>query len=97
LRKAPGPGPPTRAAFRDARALSPAGRSGGILEVKVLPLLEGTKEARMYRLGKPGKPKDPKRKDRINPAKPYLAGGREVIRRSEQFRIAPKHPGMGRK
>ncbi len=51
----------------------------------------------MYHLGKPGKPQDQKRKDRINPPKPYAASGRDIIRRSEQFRIAPKHPGMGRK
>ncbi len=27
----------------------------------------------------------------------FAQGGRDIIRRDAQFRIAPKHPGMGRR
>ncbi len=51
----------------------------------------------MYRFGKVGKKPDPKAKDRLPPARAYAASGRDIIRRDEQLRIAPKHPGMGRR
>jgi hypothetical protein len=51
----------------------------------------------MYRLGKLPKNRDPKHTGRIHSRKSNLAGGRDILRREEQLRIAPKHPGMGRR
>jgi hypothetical protein len=50
----------------------------------------------MYRFGKVGKKPDSKTRDRLPPAR-ALGSGRDILRRDEQLRIAPKHPGMGRR
>ncbi len=51
----------------------------------------------MYRLGRVGRHGSPKHNERIRRSKPYPTSGRDIVRRDEQFRIAPKHPGMGRR
>jgi hypothetical protein len=50
----------------------------------------------MSKNGKPGKQSDPKR---LRHLKPQRSGptGRDIIRLEEHFKIAPKHPGMGRR
>jgi hypothetical protein len=46
------------------------------------------------KLGKGAKTKKGKKITLPNSAQ---SSGREIIRRDEHFRIAPKHPGMGRR
>jgi len=51
----------------------------------------------MARTGMPRKQPDRKRKERALLLKSRLMSGRDIFRREEHFRIAPKHPGMGRR
>lgn len=51
----------------------------------------------MYRLGRTDKDRNRKQTQKIQPSKRYPETGRDILRRVEQFRIAPKHPGMGRR
>jgi hypothetical protein len=37
------------------------------------------------------------RKAGMSKAKPPVRSGRDILRQEEHFRIAPKHPGMGRR
>ncbi len=49
---------------------------------------------------KQGKNLEKKRMDNMEKAKSrsmFAQGGRDILRREAQFRIAPKHPGMGRR
>jgi hypothetical protein len=50
----------------------------------------------MSKNGKFGKRDDPRRLRRLRPQRSVPAG-RDIIRLEEHFKIAPKHPGMGRR
>jgi hypothetical protein len=50
----------------------------------------------MSRTERFGKQDDPKRQRKLRPQRSVPAG-RDIIRLEEHFRIAPKHPGMGRR
>jgi hypothetical protein len=52
--------------------------------------------AAMYRFGKKEK-RGPRHTERLQTRKSTLRGGRDILRREESFKIAPKHPGMGRR
>jgi hypothetical protein len=51
----------------------------------------------MYKIGKNGKEGDRRKNEKRKLPKPPSQGGRDILRREAQFRIAPKHPGMGRR
>jgi hypothetical protein len=51
----------------------------------------------MYRIGKAGKDAKNKGQEKQKTRKSLSLGGRDILRREAQFRIAPKHPGMGRR
>jgi hypothetical protein len=50
----------------------------------------------MNKNGRFGRQDDPKRLRRLKPQR-SVPTGREIIRLEEHFKIAPKHPGMGRR
>lgn len=54
-------------------------------------------ERAMYKNGKSKKNAGSHKMDKGKAPKSISLGGRDIIRRDEQFRIAPKHPGMGRR
>jgi hypothetical protein len=56
-------------------------------------LLGGT----MGRKGKPSLFGRSREKERAKPLKAQPLTGRDIVRRDEHFRIAPGHPGMGRR
>jgi hypothetical protein len=47
--------------------------------------------------GKFGKQDGAKRPRRLRPQRSAPVQGRDIIRLEEHFKIAPKHPGMGRR
>jgi hypothetical protein len=49
----------------------------------------------MGKTGRPGKQDELKR--RLKPQRSVPVRGRDIIRLEEHFKIAPKHPGMGRR
>ena len=51
----------------------------------------------MARTGMLGKHPNKKRKERTMLLRSRLTSGRDMFRREEHIRIAPKHPGMGRR
>ena len=54
----------------------------------------------MAKNGKLGKYTQKKLQERMETHKLHgmqAAGGRDILKREAQFRIAPKHPGMGRR
>ena len=51
----------------------------------------------MPKSGKSGKREDSRGWGRIRAMRGEKPGGREIIRRDEHRKIAPKHPNMGRK
>ena len=51
----------------------------------------------MSKNGKFGKRSELQRMDRSRPSKSVPLKGRDILRFEESFRIAPKHPGMGRR
>ncbi len=51
----------------------------------------------MGKAAKFGKGGKGKRSQKLKLPKSAQAGGRDIIRQDERFRIAPKHPGMGRR
>jgi hypothetical protein len=52
----------------------------------------------MAKKGKPGLFGKSRRKERVKPIKGQQSlMGRDILRRDEHFRIAPGHPGMGRR
>lgn len=51
----------------------------------------------MARTGKPGKHPNKNSKETTMLLRTRLMSGRDLFRREEHFRIAPKHPGMGRR
>ncbi len=51
----------------------------------------------MYKLGKSGKDPAKKGLEKNLMRKSLSQSGRDIIRREAQFKIAPKHPGMGRR
>ncbi len=51
----------------------------------------------MSKNGKFNKRSELQRQDRSRPSKSVLLKGRDILRLEESFRIAPKHPGMGRR
>ena len=51
----------------------------------------------MNRNGKFGKQGEPKGLRRLRPQRSVPVQGRDIIRLEEHFKIAPKHPGMGRR
>ena len=51
----------------------------------------------MSKNGKFGKQDDPRRLRRLRPQPAGPVQGRDIIRLEEHFKIAPKHPGMGRR
>jgi len=51
----------------------------------------------MAKNGKFGANADGKRKHKDMLPKSRPTSGRDILRRDEHFRIAPKHPGMGRR
>jgi hypothetical protein len=54
-------------------------------------------EALMSKNAKFGRNDDPKRLRRLRPQRSVPMQGRDIIRLEEHYRIAPKHPGMGRR
>ncbi len=50
----------------------------------------------MGKIGRFGKQGDSKRPRRLKPQR-SVPTGRDIIRLEEHFKIAPKHPGMGRR
>jgi hypothetical protein len=53
--------------------------------------------AGMGKAAKFGKGGKGKRNLKVRLPKSGQSGGRDIIRQDERFRIAPKHPGMGRR
>ncbi len=51
----------------------------------------------MSKAAKFGKGGKSKRTRKVKLPKSAQSSGRDIIRRDEHFRIAPKHPGMGRR
>jgi hypothetical protein len=51
----------------------------------------------MYRFADAGKNAGSRKSDKQKTRKSVFRGGRDILKREEQFRIAPKHPGMGRR
>jgi hypothetical protein len=51
----------------------------------------------MSKNGKSGRRSALQRLNRSRASKPVPLKGRDILRLEEHFRIAPKHPGMGRK
>ncbi len=51
----------------------------------------------MSKNGKSGKRSELRRLERNRPSKSVPMTGRDILRLEERFRIAPKHPGMGRR
>jgi hypothetical protein len=51
----------------------------------------------MNKSGKSGRRFEVRRVDRNRPLKSVPMTGRDILRLEEHFRIAPKHPGMGRR
>ncbi len=51
----------------------------------------------MYKLGKLGRDGNKRNTEKRKLPKSPTQGGRDILRRDAQFRIAPKHPGMGRR
>ena len=51
----------------------------------------------MNRTGRFGKQDDAKRQRKLRPRRSVPIQGRDIIRLEEHFKIAPKHPGMGRR
>jgi len=51
----------------------------------------------MGRNARYGKYGNAKRKQRVHVQKSIPMQGRDILRLEEHFKIAPKHPGMGRK
>jgi hypothetical protein len=51
----------------------------------------------MSKTGKSGRRFEQRRVDRNHPLKSVPTTGRDILRLEEHFKIAPKHPGMGRR
>jgi hypothetical protein len=51
----------------------------------------------MRKNGKSGKREEAKRPRKVQPRQSTPVQGRDILRFEEHFRIAPKHPGMGRR
>ena len=51
----------------------------------------------MGKTGRFGKQDAMKRRPKLQPHHSVPVKGRDIIRLEEHFRIAPKHPGMGRR
>ena len=51
----------------------------------------------MSKNAKFGRNDEPKRLRRLRPQRSVPMQGRDIIRLEEHYRIAPKHPGMGRR
>jgi hypothetical protein len=51
----------------------------------------------MSKNGKSGRRFELRREDRNRPLKSIPMTGRDILRLEEHFKIAPKHPGMGRR
>jgi hypothetical protein len=51
----------------------------------------------MSKGGRFGKLDDQKRLRKLRPQRSVPMQGRDIIRLEEHFKIAPKHPGMGRR
>jgi hypothetical protein len=51
----------------------------------------------MSKNGKSSRRFELRRVDRARPLKSVPLSGRDILRLEEQLRIAPKHPGMGRR
>lgn len=49
------------------------------------------------KFGKDAEKKRMEKMEKVKSRKLQAMGGRDIIRREAQFRIAPKHPGMGRR
>ena len=51
----------------------------------------------MAKTGKFGSKADRRRREKAILSKSRPTSGKDIFRREEHFRIAPKHPGMGRR